>query len=139
MPTHFQPLDSLNRVILGDGLRSGALLSLSAIGLALLGLTPAFSWIPEVPLLGTAILVPVGILAWTGWRAASRSGRLTAGPLTGAVAGTIGGLVAGIAFVIAGKPALNIAVGLVSGALSGSAIGFAGALLGRNRTGGFRS
>jgi hypothetical protein len=126
-------------VILGDGLRSGALLSLCSIALAMLGLTPALSWIPELPLLGTAILLPVGILAWTGWRAASRAGRLTAGPLTGALAGAIGGVVAGIAFVITGKPALNIAVGLVGGTLSGSAIGFAGALMGRYRTGGFRT
>jgi hypothetical protein len=112
-----------------DGLRSGAILGLCAVGLAVLGLTPALSWIPEVPLLGAAILLPVAILIWTGFRAAERSGRLVAGPMAGALAGAIGGWIGVIAYVIAGKPALNIAVGLLAGAFSGAVIGLAGAML----------
>lgn len=127
-----QPMDSsLNRVIVRQGLRSGTILSLCAIALGLLGLTPVLQWIPEVPLIGTAIVLPIAILIWTGFRAARRSDRLVAGPLSGALAGAIGGCVGGIAYVVAGKPALNIAVGLVVGALCGAVFGFGGALLRR--------
>jgi hypothetical protein len=104
-----------------------------------LGLTPAFTWIPEVPLVGTAIVLPIAVLIWTGFRAATRSGRLVAGPLSGTLAGAIGGSVAGIIYLVAGKQAVNVAVGLVAGALSGTAFGFAGALFGRYRTKGFRT
>ena len=105
----------------------------------MLGLTPSLTWIPEVPLVGTAIVLPIAVLSWTGFRAARRSDRLLAGPLSGALAGAIGGGVAGIIYLLAGKPALNVAVGLLAGALSGAAFGFAGALLGRYRTKGFRT
>jgi hypothetical protein len=125
----------VNDVIVRDGLQSGALLGLCAVALSVLGLTPALSWIPEAPLLGAAIVVPVAILVWTGFRSAARSGRLVAGPLTGVLAGAIGGCVGGIAYLIAGKPALNIGVGLLGGALAGAALGFAGALFGSRRTG----
>jgi hypothetical protein len=89
----------------------------------LLGLTPAFTWIPEVPLVGTAMVLPIVVLIWTGFRAATRSDRLVAGPLSGALAGAIGGGAAGIIYLLAGKPALNVAVGLVAGALSGAGVG----------------
>ena len=125
---------SLNRVIRAEGLRSGAILSLCAVALAVLGLTPALSWIPEMPLIGAAIVLPVALLIWTGFRAATRSGRLVAGPLTGALTGAIGGCVGGFAYLLAGKPPLNIAVGLLAGALGGAAFGLMGALLGRYRT-----
>jgi hypothetical protein len=117
----------VRRTVLCDGIRAGVILSVCAIALALLGLTPALTWIPEVPLLGSAILVPIGLLGWTGWRAAARTGRLVAGPLTAALAGSIGGAAAGSAFVVAGKPALNIAVGILAGVLAGAALGMAGA------------
>lgn len=96
--------------------------------LAVLGLTPKLSWIPELPLLGAAIVVSVAIIGWTGFRAASRSKRIVAGPLAGALTGAIGGGVGGIAYLLFGKPALNIAVGLLGGAIGGAAIGFLGAL-----------
>lgn len=119
---------------MAEGLRSGVLISLCAVALGVLGLTPALSWIPEAPLLGAAIVVPVAILVWTGFRSATQSGRLVAGPYTGVLAGAIGGCVGGIAYLIAGKPALNIAIGLLGGALAGAALGFAGALFGWRRT-----
>jgi hypothetical protein len=125
--------------ILAEGLRSGAILSVCFVVLALLGLTQAFTWIAEVPLVGTAIVLPIAVLIWTGYRAAIRSDRLVAGPLSGALAGVIGGGAAGIIYLLAGKPALNVAVGLVGGAISGAACGFAGALFGRYRTKGFRT
>jgi hypothetical protein len=105
----------------------------------LLGLTQAFTWIAEVPLVGTAIVLPIAVLIWTGYRAAMRSDRLVAGPLSGALAGVIGGGAAGIIYLLAGKPALNVVVGLVAGALCGAAFGFAGAALGWYRTRGLRS
>jgi hypothetical protein len=119
--------------VLREGARSGVVLGVCAVALALLGLTPASTWIPEVPLLAAAIIVPVAILGWTGWRVASRSGQLFASPLVGAVAGTIGGAVAGIAFVIAGKPAVNVVVGILGGALAGAALSFAGAVAQLNK------
>ena len=119
----------MNQVVLREGVRGGAILSFCSVALAVLGLTPALRWIPEVPLLGTAIVLPVLLLVWSGWRAASRAGRLVAGALTAALAGALGGCVGGIAYVLAGKPALNIAVGLLGGALVGGALGFVGATL----------
>ena len=120
-------------VILREGLRWGGILSLCAVALAVLGLAPAFSWIPEVPLLAAAVLLPGALLMWAGFRAAARSRRLVVGPLTGALAGAIGGCVGGIAYLLAGKPALNVAVGLVAGALFGALLGFVGALWGSLR------
>lgn len=126
---------SPNWVVMAEGLRSGVLLGLCAVALAVLGLTPALAWIPEAPLIGVAFVLPVAILAWTGFRSARRSGRLVAGLFTGALAGAIGGCVGGIAYLIAGKPALDIAVGLLGGALTGAALGFTGALLWSRQTG----
>jgi hypothetical protein len=120
---------SPNQVIAREGLRWGAILGLCSVALAVIGLSPAFSWVPEVPLIGAAILLPVAILIWTGFRAATQSGRLAAGPLAGALTGAIGGCVGGIAYSIAGKPALNIAVGHLAGAFSGAVFGLAGAIL----------
>jgi hypothetical protein len=119
----------LSQVTLREGLRSGAILSLCAVALAVLGLTPALSWIPEVPLIGGAIVLPLAILVWTGVRVARRSSRLVAGPLASALAGAIGGCVGGIAYLVAGKPSLNVIAGLLGGALSGAVFGFAGAIL----------
>ena len=79
----------MNLVIVREGLRSGAILSLCAVVLAVLGLTPALSWISEALLIGAAFVLPVAILVWTGFRSARRSGRLVAGLFTGALAGAM--------------------------------------------------
>lgn len=118
----------MNSIVFREGARSGVALGVWAAVLAVLGLTPKLSWIPELPLLGAAIVVSVAIIGWTGFRAASRSKRIVAGPLAGALTGAIGGGVGGIAYLLFGKPALNIAVGLLGGAIGGAAIGFLGAL-----------
>jgi hypothetical protein len=128
----------LNQIVLSEGFRSGAILGACSVVLAVLGLAPALRWIPEVPLIGAAILVPVAILGWTGFRAASRSSRIVAGPLAGALTGAIGGGVGGLAYLGFGKPALNIPVGLLAGAIAGGAVGFMGALLSRYRDNGAR-
>jgi hypothetical protein len=107
------------------------MLALAAIVFAVLGLTPSLRWIPEVPLIVVAILVPIAVLGFTGYRAGSRWSRLEAGAMAGTVAGGIGGLVGGISYVVFGKSLLNIAVGLILGAIGGAIIGATGGLLAR--------
>ena len=102
-----------------------------AVVLAIVGLLPFFSWVPEVPLLAAAVLLPVAIFGVAGYRAEGRAGHVLAGALAGGLAGAISGGVGGISYVVFGKPVLNIAIGILVGAVSGSAIGTAGALLGR--------
>ena len=124
------------RIVALQGARSGVALGVCAVVLAVLGLTPSLAWIPEAPLLGAAVLVPVAILGWTGFRVASRSSRLVAGVLAAALSGAIGGAVGGVAYLLFGKPALNVLVGLLTGAIGGATIGFLGALGTRRRVGG---
>jgi hypothetical protein len=126
-----------------------------------LGLAPAFSWLPEAPLVTVAIAVPLIWLTVTGFRGA-RAGGPMAGVLAAAVAGAIGGVVGGLAFLaldqlfidtvskqpdkVVNFPASgyatvrdyllahdlpNVAVGLVLGAVAGALLGLAGAGLGR--------
>ncbi len=118
-----------------SGARSGILLGLVALAFAVLGLSPSLSWIPEVPLIVAAVILPVGILAFTGFQATSRSGLTISGATTGGQAGAIGGFIGGLAYFLFGKPALNIVVGLLAGAIAGAAIGLLGAIisLGSNR------
>jgi hypothetical protein len=116
------------------GARSGILLGLIALAFAVLGLSPSFSWIPEVPLIVAAIIVPVGILAFTGFQASSRSGLTMSGAAAGGQAGAVGGFIGGLAYFLFGKPALNIVVGLLAGAIGGAAIGFLGAVISRRST-----
>ena len=106
-------------------------MSAVAVLFAVVGLTPSFSWVPEVPLLAAGVLLPAAILGATGFRAGARSRNVFAGALAGAIAGALGGFVGGVSYVVFGKPALNIAVGLLAGAVLGGAIGATGALLGR--------
>jgi hypothetical protein len=119
----------LTRIAVAEGARSGAALAVAAVVFAFLGLSPTMTWIPELLLIGAAIVVPVAILGWTGAHAASRAARTAAGALAGGLAGAVGGGVGGTAYVVYGKPALNILVGVVVGALIGAAIGFMGASL----------
>src|SRR5881398_446343 len=82
---------ALNRPALAEGVRGGIVLSIAVILLAILGLTPSLSWIPEVPLIAAAIAAPVVGYALTGYRAGRRSGRIAAGGLAGTIAGGISG------------------------------------------------
>jgi hypothetical protein len=99
--------------------------------LAVVGLSSAFKWVPELPLLAVAVFLPIAIFGIAGFRAGARTGRLHAGILAGAMAGAISGSIGGVAYVAFGKPVLNIAVGLLAGAVFGGAIGTTGALLSR--------
>ena len=123
----------MRRIVLSDGFRSGTILAVCSLVFAVLGLMPAFSWIPEVPLLGAALLLPVAILSWTGIRAASRSDRIAAAPLAAGVAGAIGGCIGGVVYVVFGKSALNVPLGLLAGSVVGVAVGFVSAWFRRPR------
>jgi hypothetical protein len=106
-----------------EGLRGGAGLGACVVVLAVLGLSPSLAWIPEVPLLATAVVVPVAVLGLPGYRATQRDPRLRAGAIAGGLAGAIGGTVGGLAYVVFSKPLLNVAVGLVVGLAGGAILG----------------
>lgn len=108
-------------------------LSTAAVALAVAGLTPGLSWIPEVPLLILAALVPIVILAWTGL-SLERQGVSIGGAALGAgIVGAVGGLVAGLAYVLFGKSLLNVPVGLVAGLAAGALSGGLAAAIARIR------
>lgn len=111
--------------------RGGAALGVCAVVLAVLGLTPALGWIPEVPLLIVAVLLPTFILAMSGSRAGRRTGRLADGALVGGLVGGVGGLVGGLMYVVYGKPAINVLGLAVMGALGGALVGTVAAAWGR--------
>lgn len=106
-------------------------MSAAAVLFAVVGLTPSFSWVPELPLLAAGVLLPTAILGVTGFRAGALTRSVLAGALAGVIAGALGGFVGGVSYVVVGKPALNIAVGLLAGAVVGGAIGASGGLLSR--------
>lgn len=118
----------MTRIALSEGTRAGAVLSACVIVLAVIGLTPSLSWVPEVPLLASATVLPLFILLLTGLQAGRRSRRMVGGLLAGAIAGAIGGMFGGLAYVWFGKPFLNVLVGLLLGAGGGSVLGSLGAL-----------
>jgi hypothetical protein len=111
------------RTTLREGLRGAAVLAACVVVLAVLGLSPSLAWIPEVPLLATAVVVPVAVLGLTGYRAAQRDPRVLAGAIAGGLAGAISGAVGGVAYVAFGKPLLNLPVGVVVGLVGGATIG----------------
>jgi hypothetical protein len=113
---------------LREGIRGGLIVGIAVVILAVLGLTPALSWIPEGPLVTLAILVPVLAYGLIGYRVRTQTGRIAAASAAGAVAGAISGAVGGVAYALFGKPVLNIAVGLLLGAIGGAIIGAAGGL-----------
>ena len=111
------------------GIRAGLALSIFVVLIAFVGLTPAFSWVPEGPLLALSVLVPLVAYTITGVRAARRFGRVRDGAAAGAVAGTISGLVGGVSYVLFGKSMLNIPLGLAIGCAAGAFWGAAGAIV----------
>jgi hypothetical protein len=114
-------------------------LSAFVVLLAFVGLTPLFSWVPELPLLAVSVLIPLVGYAATGYQAQRQSGRVGGGVLAAAVAGVVSGLAGGVSFVLFDKSLLNIPVGVGLGCAAGAAWGAAGALLsvqlGRARNG----
>ena len=115
------------------GVGPGIVLAVFAIVFAILGLMPALSWIPEIPLLVIAASVPIALLLATGYRA-WKSFRITQMAATaGAAAGGIGGCAGGVAYVVYGKPALNVVVGTIVGIAAGAALGTVGAWVAARR------
>ena len=119
----------MSQIAISEGTRAGAALAACVVVLAVVGLTPSLSWVPEVPLLAVATLLPLFVLGLTGVRVGLRSRRMLGGLLAGAVAGAISGAVGGITYVWFGKPLLNIAVGLALGTVGGAVLGALGAQL----------
>jgi hypothetical protein len=115
--------------VLTEGLLGGAILSVAAIVLGVLGLSPSFTWIPEALLLAAFVLVYVGIAGAIGGRAGMHSGRVMAGTLAGVIAGAIAGCAGGLTYVAFGKPVLNVLIGAIGGALAGGIAGGVGAVL----------
>lgn len=111
------------------GLRVGVVLAAGAVVLAVVGLTPSFSWVPEAPFLLVATLVPLLGFAFAGYRSASVSHRTIDGLIAGAVAGLLSGAVGGLSYVAFGKPLLNMIVGPVIGAVGGSVVGAVAAVV----------
>ena len=123
----------MRSVVLSEGLRAGVILGVAAVVLGMAGLSPSFTWIPEVLLLALFVMVPAAILGVAGYRAGSRAGGVVSGALAGALAGAFGGCVGGLTYVAFGKPVLNVVVGLVGGAAGGAIVGAIGARLSRRR------
>jgi hypothetical protein len=111
------------------GLRVGVVVAAAVLILAVVGLTSSFLWVPEVPLLLVAVLVPVLGYGFAGYRAASSSRRAADGLVAGAVAGTLSGAIGGLSYVAFGKPLLNALVGPLIGAVGGAVVGVVAALL----------
>jgi len=109
-----------------EGARIGSLFGACVVILAVLGLSPTFSWIPERPLLLAAILLPIAAYALAGSHAAARTHRWPSGLVAGAVAGAISGTIGGLSYALFGKSLLNIAVGLAVGTVGGAHVGTAG-------------
>jgi hypothetical protein len=116
------------------GGRAGAALSAFAILFAILGLTPSLSWIPEIPLLGIAGVVPIALLLVTGYRTWKRFGLIRMGAIAGATAGGIGGCAGGVAYVVFGKPVFNVVAGTIVGIAAGVVLGAVGAWVAAKRT-----
>ncbi len=112
------------------GVQGGLGVGVCVIGLAVVGLNPAFSWVPEAPLIALAIAVPLVGYLLTGLRATRDARFIQAGLTAGAVAGLVSGAIGGLAYVLAGKPALNVLVGAVIGLLGGGVVGAVGGRIG---------
>ncbi len=116
---------------LAIGIAGGLLLALFAVVFAILGLTPSLSWIPEVPLLAAAVIIPAAILLVTGHRAYAMTLDVVAAMRAGSLAGGLGGLTGGVSYVVAGKSAVNVVAGLLAGVFGGGFLGWAGAMVAR--------
>ena len=127
--------DRMNAEPVLTGLRVGVVLAVAVVVLALVGLTPSFSWIPEVPLLLSAALIPLIGFAFAGYRSASTSHRVLDGMIAGSVAGLLSGAIGGLSYILFGKPLLNVIVGPAIGAVGGAFVGAVAGFLALRRNG----
>jgi hypothetical protein len=115
--------DRMSGVPVLTGLRVGAVLAVGVVILAVVGLTPSFSWIPEIPLLLTATLIPLLGFGFAGYSSALTTHRAWDGMVAGAVAGVLSGASGGLAYVAFGKPMLNLIVVPLLGVVGGAVVG----------------
>ena len=105
----------MRRVALIEGVRWGVAISALVPLLAVAGLSPALSWIPEPVVIAVGVTVPIAGYALAGVRGSAVTGRWMDGLAAGAVAGALSGLVGGVSYAVFGKPLLNVPVGVVVG------------------------
>lgn len=96
---------------------------MAAVVVGTAGLSPSLTWIPEAIVLAAFALVPLVVVAVTGYRTGLRVKRASAGALAAALAGAAGGCAGGLSYLAFGKPAINVVVGVVAGALAGGIVG----------------
>ena len=118
----------MRRVALIEGVRWGVAISALVPLLAVAGLSPALSWIPEPVVIAVGVTVPIAGYALAGVRGSAVTGRWMDGLAAGAVAGALSGLVGGVSYAVFGKPLLNVPGGLVVGVTGGALVGAVAAL-----------
>jgi hypothetical protein len=123
----------VSQLAVSEGARAGAALGACVVVLAVIGLTPSLSWVPEAPLVTVAVLLPLFVYMLTGFRAGRRSRRIADGLVAAAIAGAISGGIGGLSYVLFGKSLMNIPIGLALGALGGATFGAIGAQVGVRR------
>jgi hypothetical protein len=106
-------------------------LSFAVVVFAFVGLSPAFSWVPEIPFLGFVAAVVLIDLVGASIRAGRMTGFVRDGALAAALTGAIGGAVAGACYVIAGRSVANLVVLPMLGTLAGAVVGAAAAFVRR--------
>ena len=122
---------AVQRAWLAVGIQSAMPLSFSVVVFAFVGLSPQFSWVPEIPFLGFVAAVVLLDLVGAGMRAGRMTGNVRDGAMAAALAGAIGGAVAGVCYVISGRSATNLVVLPVLGAVAGAVVGAAAAFIRR--------
>src|ERR1700704_3874681 len=87
----YSPSVTARSIILAEGLKGGVAMAVVAVVFAVVGLSPSLTWVPEIPLLAAAFLLPVAIIGVAGFRAGARTRGVPSGTLAGGLAGAIGG------------------------------------------------
>ncbi len=123
----------MGAVVINEGARMGIVLAVCAAILAYVGLDPGFAWVPEVPLVLGAAVVPTIAFAIAGARAGGLSRQWVAGGYAGGICGAIGGGAGGLAYVYFGKSILNVPIGLLIGVVLGAGVGAASAAVALRR------
>ena len=84
--------NSASRAVLIEGARGGVALGACVIVLAVLGLTPSLSWLPELPLVTVALVLPVVAFVVFGKSALNVAAGILLGVVGGVLVGTAGAL-----------------------------------------------
>ena len=114
---------TVNPASLSIGISSGISLSFAVTVLAVVGLGPWFTWVPDSVLIIAAAAMGAIDLARAGARGRALTGWVRDGASAAALAGAIAGTSAGGCFVVFGQGALELVILPIIGALAGLAIG----------------